>query len=364
MQSIDYESIIKKLEKTVRTLKKKLERSEADRQQLEIAKEDKELVLKGVIKDLENSQIALKERREELETALSNLKALQLKIIEAEKMSALGVMVAGIAHEINNPINFIGGNLEHAHIYFQDLLELIQLYEQHYPQPAVEIQTKIETIELNYIKKDSQELLNSMSMGVERVRDIVLSLRTFSRLDEAELKKIDIHQGIDSTLVILNHRLKPNPENSQGIELIRKYGKQLPLVECYSGSLNQVFMNIVANAIDAVEEGLKVCNSEDLSKYSPATIRITTEKVNDCIVIRIADSGTGVSEKVRAKLFDPFYTTKDIGKGTGLGLSISYQIIVDMHGGQLECNSSCLGGAEFTIKIPLLQGLKGERVNG
>ncbi|MEM7726418.1 MAG: ATP-binding protein [Cyanobacteria bacterium P01_A01_bin.45] len=356
MPSIDHESRIKKLEKTIRTLTKKLERSEADRQQLEIASEDRKLVLKGIIKDLENSEIALKERRKELENALSNLKTLQLKMIEAEKMSALGVMVAGIAHEINNPISFIHGNLEHAYTYFQDLLRLIELYQQNYPQPVAVIKKEIERIELDYIKEDSQKLLKSMNIGVERVRDIVLSLRTFSRLDEAEFKSIDIHQGIDSTLVILNHRLKPHPENSYGIDVIKNYGK-IPFVECYPGPLNQVFMNIIANAIDAVEEGLNTPTLPDKDKYRTPTIRINTEINDDLVVIRIADSGTGISEAALLKLFDPFYTTKKIGKGTGLGLSISYQIIVDMHGGKLECSSSDLGGAEFTIVIPLVQSL-------
>jgi signal transduction histidine kinase len=342
----DYESRIKQLEKTVRKLEKKLERSEADREQMETASELRELVLKGVIKDLEESQNALEKRGQELESAFFNLKALQVKLVESEKMSALGVMVAGVAHEINNPVNFIYGNLDHARTYIQDLLGLIQIYQQHCPQTVPEIEEEIEAIDLDYIQEDAHKLFESMMIGAERIRQIVRSLRTFSRLDEANFKLADIHEGIDSALVILNSRLLPTPQNPQGVQVIRDYG-QLPLVECYPGQLNQVFLNILVNAIDALEENIQ----DDTSKL---IIRIDTEFIHpDWIEISIADNGHGIDQELQAKIFDPFFTTKDVGKGTGLGLSISYQIIVELHGGKLECRSTPETGTELVIKIPI-----------
>ena len=355
MESTDYESRIKQLEKTVRILKKKLERSEVDREQMETASELRESVLKGVIKDLEESQIALEKRGEELESALTNLKTLQVKLVESEKMSALGVMVAGIAHEINNPVNFIYGNLDHAYAYLQDLLGLIQLYQQYYPQPVREIEEEIEEIELDYVEEDAQKLFESMNMGAERIHQIVESLRTFSRLDEAEFKLVNIHEGIDSTLVILNNRFQSNPENPQGIKLIQEYG-QLPLIQCYPGQLNQVFLNIIVNAIDALEEGVKHRQMLEMDGYPVPTIRVCTELVHqDWVTIVIGDNGDGIDHQVLQKIFDPFFTTKDVGKGTGLGLSISYQIIVELHGGKLECHSKPKIGTEFMIQIPVLQ---------
>ncbi|MDJ0677902.1 MAG: ATP-binding protein [Calothrix sp. MO_167.B42] len=358
MEPRDYESRIKQLEKTVRILKKKLERSEVDREQMETASELRESVLKGVIKDLEESQIALEKRGEELESALTNLKTLQVKLVESEKMSALGVMVAGIAHEINNPVNFIYGNLDHAYGYIQDLFGLIQLYQQYYPQPVTAIQEEIEEIELDYIQQDAHKLFESMNMGAERIHQIVQSLRTFSRLDEAEFKLVNIHEGIDSTLVILNNRFQSNPENPQGIKLIQEYG-QLPLIECYPGQLNQVFLNILVNAIDALEEGIKHRQMQKIDCLSVPTIRICTELLHqDWVTIVIADNGGGMERQVLQKIFDPFFTTKDVGKGTGLGLSICYQIIVELHGGKLECNSQPKIGTEFVIKIPVVQPQK------
>ncbi|MDJ0618061.1 MAG: ATP-binding protein [Calothrix sp. MO_192.B10] len=355
MEATDYESKIKQLEKTVRILKKKLGRSEADREQMETAGELRELVLKGVIRDLEESQNTLEKRGQELESALANLKSLQVKLVESEKMSALGVLVAGIAHEINNPVNFIYGNLDHAYGYIQDLLKLIKIYQHYYPQPIPEIQEEIENIELDYIQEDAQRLFQSMNMGAERIHQIVRSLRTFSRLDESEFKSADIHAGIDSTLVILNNRLQPNPQNYQGVKLIKNYG-QLPLVECYPGQLNQVFMNILSNAIDALEEGLKKNKIQQLNKSSFPSIHIETEVINqEWIRIIITDNGCGIEQKVQKKLFDPFFTTKDVGKGTGLGLSVSYQIIVDLHGGKLKCNSSPEIGTKFVITVPIKQ---------
>ncbi|MBD2452960.1 sensor histidine kinase [Nostoc sp. FACHB-87] len=353
MQDIDYDGRLKELEKTVRVLQRKLDRSEADRQQLENASEVREAVLKNVIRELEASQIALENRGQELETILGNLKALQIKLVESEKMSAIGVLVAGIAHEINNPVSFIYGNLNYAHKYFQDVLDLLEIYQKHYPNPAIDIQQKIKAIELEFIQEDAHKLFQSMMCGAERICEIVKSLRTFSRLDEAEFKTVNIHDGIDSTLVILNNRFKASSNKLSDIQIIRNYEK-LPLVECYAGQLNQVFMNILANATDALEEAVikKRCTQEN---FHP-TIEIETKVINhDWVEISIADNGLGIAETVQTKLFDPFFTTKDIGKGTGLGLSISYKIIVELHRGQLECHSTPGTGAKFIIQIPIRQ---------
>ncbi|UKO98026.1 sensor histidine kinase [Nostoc sp. UHCC 0870] len=355
MSEIDYESRLKELEKTVRILKKKLDRSEADREQLENASELREAVLKNVIRELEESQTALENRSKELETTLGNLKALQLKLVESEKMSALGVLVAGIAHEINNPVSFIYGNLNYANDYFQDLLSLVELYQQYYPEPVAAIEQKILAIELDFLKEDSEKLFQSMTGGAERICEIVKSLRTFSRLDEADFKAVNIHDGIDSTLVILNNRLKPSPDNLYGIEIIRNYGK-LPLIECYAGQLNQVFMNILANATDALEEQVIKHKQKHNQDLLTPKINICTKVIDhDWIEISIADNGLGIDEQVQAKLFDPFFTTKDVGKGTGLGLSISYRIIIELHGGKLKCHSQPGEGAKFIIQIPIRQ---------
>ncbi len=294
----------------------------------------------------------MENRSRELEHALGNLKALQVKLVESEKMSALGVLVAGIAHEINNPISFIYGNLTYANNYFQDLLNLIELYQQYYPQPVDKIKEKIEDIDLEFLQQDLKKLFQSMHGGAERISQIIKSLRTFSRLDEASSKEVDIHLGIDSTLVILNNRLKPTPENLNGIHLIKNYG-QLPLIECYPSQLNQVFMNILSNAIDALEEANQQRKYEEIYTY-PNTISICTQLIaENQIMISIADNGLGISDTIIPKLFDPFFTTKAVGKGTGLGLSISYKIITELHKGKLDCHSILGKGTEFVITLPI-----------
>ena len=299
---------------------------------------------------LQRSQTQLQQQTCELEQTLQEYQRIQSQLIQSEKMSSIGQLVAGVAHEINNPVNFIYGNLAHANDYTHDLLNFLRLYQQHYPDPAVEIQDEAEAIDLGFLMIDLPNLLSSMKVGADRIRKIVASLRTFSRFDEADLKVTDIHEGIDSTLMILDYRLKAKP-NRPNITIIKEYG-DLPLIECYAGQLNQVFMNILANAIDALEESYELQSSDD----STLIIRIYTEQTNsEQITIRIADNGTGIPEEVLNRLFDPFYTTKPVGKGTGMGLSISYQIITEHHGGSLKCISSPGQGAEFVIEIPIRQ---------
>ncbi|PSB17309.1 hypothetical protein C7B76_10145 [filamentous cyanobacterium CCP2] len=293
------------------------------------------------------------DRTAQLSQTLENLQKAQTQLIQNEKMSSLGQLVAGIAHEINNPVNFIYGNLSHVTAYAEDLLALVQLYQQYCPDPSLEVQTKIAEIDLEFLGEDLPKTLTSMRMGADRIRQIVLSLRTFSRLDQAEVKLVNLHEGLDSTVLILQHRLKQKPD-SPAIQLIKEYG-DLPLVECYAGQLNQVFMNLISNAIDALEEWNMGRSSQQL-QAEPATIRIQTKQLNqNWIAIHIIDNGPGIAEATRRHLFDPFFTTKPVGKGTGLGLSISYQIITEKHSGRLRCISAPGMGAEFVIEIPLCQ---------
>jgi len=260
-------------------------------------------------------------------------------------------MVAGIAHEINNPVNFIYGNLNPAKNYVQDLTELIALYRQHYPDPAADIQAYVEEIELDFLQQDLDKLFDSLSVGASRIRELVLSLRNFSRLDEADKKEVDIHEGIDSTLLILGNRLKGGPTRP-AIQIVQAYSK-LPAVNCYPSQLNQVVMNLLANAIDALDEWTETRNFQE-NLAVPSVIRIATTVVDERWVrIAIADNGPGMSELTRSKLFDPFFTTKPIGKGTGLGLSISYQIVVEKHRGRLSCESALGEGTTFVIDLPL-----------
>ncbi|MEM9007125.1 MAG: ATP-binding protein [Cyanobacteria bacterium P01_F01_bin.86] len=276
---------------------------------------------------------------------------MQTKLIHTEKMSALGSLVAGIAHEINNPVGFINGNLNHLQEYGQDLLRFIQLYQKHYPHPDAEIQAEAEVIELAFIQEDLPKILNSMKLGTNRISEIVLSLRNFSRMDEAEFKAVDIHDGIESTLLILQHRLKAQPERP-AIQLVKNYG-DLPLIECSAGSLNQVFMNILANGIDALEEHNGNRTYEDI-QANPNQITIHTTVIDSSWVeIAIADNGPGIPEHLQQRIFNPFFTTKPVGKGTGIGMSISYQIVTEKHGGNLTFVSSPGQGTQFIIQIPI-----------
>ena len=299
---------------------------------------------------------------EQLASALRQLQQTQAQLVQTEKMSSLGQLVAGIAHEINNPVTFITGNLSHASKYVQDLLELLHLYQQHHPSPAAPVQERVKAIDLQFLSEDLPKVLSSMQIGANRIYQIVLSLRNFSRKNEAEMKLVNIHEGIDSTLLILQHRLKPQGGNA-GIRVVKDYG-DVPWVQCYAGQLNQVFMNILSNAIDALEESVASAQSSSTSSttqlitdnglWATPTILIRTEIVNtNQVVVRIKDNGPGMTEAVRDRLFDPFFTTKPVGKGTGLGLSISYQIVVEKHGGILKCLSQPGQGAEFWIQIPI-----------
>ncbi|MEA5576077.1 GAF domain-containing protein [Anabaena sp. UHCC 0451] len=288
----------------------------------------------------------------QLEHTLHQLQETQSKLVQTEKMSGLGQLVAGIAHEINNPVNFIYGNLCHASNYSEDLLKLLQLYQSHYPQPNSEIRSTMEAIDFNFLVQDLPKIMSSMRVGSERIRSIVLSLRNFSRLDEAENKRVDLHEGIDNTLLILQHRLKPHGY-FPGIEIIKDYG-DLPKVECYAGQMNQVFMNIINNAIDVLTDEIE--QKPQLTDTQPLpTIRISTRvsTQNPYLLISIADNGPGMSKDIKKRIFDPFFTTKPVGKGTGLGLAISYQIVVEKHGGLMECISEPGKGTEFWIEIPL-----------
>lgn len=364
---------------------------------------------------LRQSEARLRQQTKELEAALEELQQTQFQLIQAEKMSSLGQLVAGVAHEINNPVSFIYGNLAHATEYIRDLLKLVKLYQREYTNPPAQIERLSEEIDLDFLMGDLPKLVSSMQIGSERIRQIVLSLRNFSRLDEAEMKCVDLHEGLDSTLLILQHRLKAKG-NGPEIEIIKEYG-DLPLVECYPGPLNQVFMNILSNAIDALElaaaegnrEGgdspgerlrdrppsqpaapgeentrgetqgnspcIRICTSfiresseprsphlrpssgggEDKGAIAPYDAQRTIASPVPCVAIRIADNGPGMNETIRKRLFEPFFTTKPVGKGTGLGLSIGYQIVVERHGGRLQCLSTPGQGTEFTIEIPIQQ---------
>ncbi|MBC1279751.1 HAMP domain-containing histidine kinase [Nostoc sp. UCD121] len=298
----------------------------------------------------------LEQTNASLQETLKKLQSTQIQLVHNEKMSSLGKLVAGIAHEINNPVNFIHGNLSYAKEYTHSIVKIIQKYQKYYPDPPEEIKKLVKENDLDFLIRDLTRTFNSMTVGTERITEIVSSLRNFSRLDEAEIKQVYIHEGIDSTLMILKHFLQATDKTPE-IEVVKHYS-QLPLIECYPAQINQVFMNIITNAIDALQDSNKSWFRANNQLEKPncllPVIRISTEVIDpEWVAITIADNGCGMNEKVRARLFDPFFTTKPVGKGTGLGLSISYQIIVEQHRGKISCISVPEQGTEFVIKIPV-----------
>ena len=305
---------------------------------------------------LRQSDARERERAQQLEQALLELRSTQTQLVQTEKMSSLGQLVAGIAHEVNNPVNFIHANITYLKQYTKQLLDLVTLYQQEYPEPKSKIRDLIEEIDLGFMAGDLIKIVGSMQVGTERIRQIVLSLRNFSRLDEAQMKPVDIHAGIDSTLLILQHRLKAS-DKWPTIQIVKDFGK-LPLVECYASQLNQVFMNIIANGIDAIEERYQKLSVAE-AEANPGRISIctmmTTQKT---VIVEISDNGTGIPENVRNRIFNPFFTTKEVGKGTGLGMSISHSIVVEKHKGKIECISSIGCGTTFQIEIPIAKMYK------
>jgi two-component system, NtrC family, sensor kinase len=363
---MDLEQRLQELERTNRILKKQLHRSEMNRIELEKTHDLKESLLRKVIQDVQESERTIEEKNQilqqqaqALEATLSELKQAQFHLVQSEKMSSLGQLVAGVAHEINNPVNFIYGNLNYAIDYANHLMQALQCYQQHYPQVKPQLADVIEELNLDFVMVDFPKLLTSMQMGAERIQEIVRSLRTFSRLDEAEIKAVNLHEGIDSTLLILEHQVKARA-NYAAIQVIKEYG-DLPEVECYAGKLNQVFMNLLSNAIDALEPHRISAALGPQSQSGeapgpsvdrpPPTIYIRTEATEQQIRIGIIDNGPGISPALQTRIFDPFFTTKQVGQGTGLGLSISYQIVTERHGGNLRCLSSPQG-TEFWLELP------------
>jgi len=315
---------------------------------------------------LQQSETQLREQATQLELTLQELRTTQSQLVQNQTMSSLGQLVAGVAHEINNPVNFIYGNVVYAKEYALDLMRLVNLYTQHYPQAVPEIEAATDEIDIEFIAADLHKLLDSMKFGAERIRNIVLSLRNFSRLDEDGLKAVDLHEGIDNTLLIVQHRLHPQAKGrDREIQVIKEYG-DLPSVECYPGQLNQVFMNVLNNAIDALsgsfvmsqKSGKNCAPKSDGSKSQTVPmIWICTEvlKKNSRVAIKIRDNGLGIAEDIRSRIYDPFFTTKPVGEGRGLGLSISHKIIVEKHYGILNCTSQPGVGTEFSIELPIFR---------
>jgi len=291
--------------------------------------------------------IALNQLIDWVNTYTLELKAAQLHLIQTEKMSSVGQLVAGVAHEINNPVNFIHGNIQPIERYAQDLVDVVQAYQKHYRDPPKQLQDLLDEIDIEFVQEDLFKTIGSMNMGTVRIREIVLSLRNFSRLDESGYKVVDIHEGIDNTLLILDHRLASNSAHAS-IKVMRNYS-DLPGIECFPGQLNQVFMNLLSNAIDVLEGSDAEGEASNDREILIATRLVEDEQVQ----IEIADTGSGMTERVRSRIFDPFFTTKPVGKGTGLGLSISYQIITEQHGGKMTCHSTPGQGTQFLVDIPI-----------
>ena len=283
-----------------------------------------------------------------------NLRQAQLQLIQESKLSMLGELVAGIAHEVNNPISFVYGNLNQAAQYHQEIVQLLELYENQYPDPPAAIEDWREKIDLSFLKEDYLDLLESMKKGAERIKGIVISLRSFSQLDRAEWKISDIHEGLENTLMLLSHRLESKP-NRQEIKVIKNYG-ELPLISCNPAQLNQVFMHLLVNAIEAIEE--KYANEKETVKADREAPQLTLDTAMEIrdreklVCIQIADNGVGISQTVQPRIFEHFFTTSK-GKGKGLGLAIAHQIITEKHGGTITCDSQVGLGTTFTIALPI-----------
>ncbi len=329
---------IQALEKENRVLQKKLARSETQRTQLEANREKQTQQLYNIIQNLENS--------------LQDLRKSQLEqLAQSEKMTMLGNLVAGVAHEINNPISFLLGNVQPAEAYVGDLLGLIDLLLEKIPQSDPEVADEIESIDLDFVREDLPSLLNSMSLGIDRIREISSSLRTFSRADQDFKSLFDLHQGLDSTLLILKHRLKANSQRPD-IKVIKDYGK-LPLIGCFPGQLNQVFMNLLSNAIDALDEASQDKSFQD-NQLIPRQITIATRLLPEKqVTVSIRDNGIGMPDEVKSRIFENLFTTKAVGKGTGLGLAIAQQIIAEKHDGHISVLSELNIGTEFMLTLPV-----------
>jgi predicted ATPase/signal transduction histidine kinase len=299
---------------------------------------------------LQASEARERERAQQLERSLHNLQQTQAQLIQTEKISSLGQLVAGVAHEVNNPVGFIAGNLNHTQQAVADLIGLINLYRQTFPQAGQTIDDEIEAIDLEFLMQDLPQMVSSMKLGIDRIKEIMLSLRNYSRVDGTEKQLADLHKGLDSTLMILSHRLKSTPEHP-AIQVIKKYG-ELPEVPCFAGQLNQVFMNLIANAIDALGEANQGKSYAEL-EANPNQITLETCLGDNCAIVRIKDNGPGMPPEIQHRVFDTFFTTKPEGQGTGLGLSICSQIVRNTHGGQLSLSSTVGQGTEFIIQIPL-----------
>lgn len=335
-------NLTKRLEKQNNKLSKEVKERKAAEEQLQ--------------KMTQTLEERVADRTKELQNALDELQTAQVQLVQREKLSTLGQLVAGVAHEINNPVGFVVGNIKYLEEYTNDLLEHIKLYQNHYPDPPTEIQEHQEDIDLGYLVEDIPNILESLKVGMERIRKISLSLRNFSRSEETSRMFVNIHEGLDSTLLILKHRLKAKGE-FPGIQVEKEYG-DIPQVCCYPGQLNQVFTNILANAVDALAEKVNE-QQEDLNKQPTITIQTgvgtlsNSEAKIPCVTIRIMDNGPGMPEEVQENLFKPMFTTKPIGKGTGLGMSISHQIITQKHQGNLRFHSHPGEGTEFIIEVPI-----------